>query len=381
MPVSILHTASHDLVARDRYSRRTALGSVFKLVAAGVVLGGPLGSLASCGFGSTTRDTPTPTPPHILRIIPDNAGMITQVAMLQPMDRLLRGAAISPDGAVIAIGGTTSVQVWDAQTGALLKKLAGHTDQVYGMAWSSASGLLASASFDGTARLWDRQRNQAVHTLNCGSAAAVISVAWSPDGRQIACGLRDGRVFLWDVESAAQRTVLSRPTGQSQGGRYPFAAWGVTWSPDGSRLISTRYDDLLLLWNLASGESRAIPKTDTQPNTVAWAPNGQVFAMTDDEGKVILWDGVTVQRQATFAGHLEGGWSYGLAWSPDSAMVASGRESGVLQVWDARTGAELALLGGHAGPVWALAWSADGSRLVSASDDGTARVWGVLSAS
>jgi len=364
--------------APNRYSRRAALSGLLRLCAAGCVIGGPLGSLAACGPDSAIHKTPTPLPAQLRRITPGNARTITQIAMLQSMDRFLRGAAVSPDGGVIATGGTTDVRLWDAGTGAPRKKLVGHTDQIYGMAWSPASGLLASASFDGTVRLWDAQRDQAVQTLNCGSTMSVISVAWSPDGRQIACGMRDGRVFLWDTMTATQRTVLSGPTGHSEGGRYPFAAWGVAWAPDGNRLVSTRYDDLLLLWNPSSGDSSAIPKTDSQPNTVAWAPSGQVFAMTDDEGKVILWDGASAQRRAAFTSHADGGWSYGLAWSPDSAMVASGRESGILQVWDAQTGHELALLQGHTGPVWGLAWSPDGLRLVSASDDGTARIWGVL---
>jgi WD40 repeat protein len=225
--------------------------------------------------------------------------------------------------------------------------------------------------------VWDARRDQAVQTLNCGNTA-VFSVAWSPDGRQLACGAQDGRVFLWDATTATQRAILTGPVGQSKGGGYPFAAWGVAWAPDGSHVVSTRYDDLLLLWNLSTGESHAIPKTDSQPNTVSWAPSGQVFAMTDDDGKVILWDGASAERGATFANHPEGGWSYGLAWSPDSAMVASGRESGIVQLWDAHTGSELALLHGHTDAIWGLAWAPDGARLVSASDDGTARVWGVL---
>jgi WD40 repeat protein len=297
---------------------------------------------------------------------------------LRPVNGVLRAAAASPDGGTIATGGVTEVQLWDARSGAARKRLAGHTEQVYGLAWSPTNGLLASGSFDGTARLWEAGRDQALQTFDCGPTASVFSVAWSADGRELACGVLDGRVFLWDIVTGTQRQVLSRPAGPSRGGRYPYAAWGVAWAPDGKRVVSTRYDDLLLLWNLSTGESSAIPKTDSQPNTVVWAPSGQVFAMTDDDGKVILWDGASAERRATFAGHSEAGWSYGLAWSPDSAMVASGRQAGIVQIWDAHTGSELALLQGHSDAIWGLAWSPDGARLVSASDDGTARIWGVL---
>jgi WD40 repeat protein len=378
MPTLSLQTLAHEQDAPYRCSRRTALGGALKLVAASGVLCGPLGSLAACASPVLPRKTPTPSPTQVRRITPENAPMLTAIATLQPRNGFLRGAAVSPEGGIIATGGRTDVQVWNARTGALRNTLAGHTEQIYSLAWSPASGLLASASFDGTVRVWDVERAQALQTLDSGSTASVFSVAWAPDGRQLACGLLDGRVLLWDVATATQRRALSGPAGQSHGGRYPYAVWGVAWAPDGNHVVSTRYDDLLLVWNPFTGESRVVPKTDSQPNTVAWAPDGQVFALTDDDGKVILYDGASAERRATFAGHIEGGWSYGLTWSPDSAMVASGRESGLVQVWEARTGRELALLRGHTDSVWALAWSPDGLRLVSTSDDGTARLWGVL---
>ena len=100
--------------------------------------------------------------------------------------------------------------------------------------------------------------------------------------------------------------------------------------------------------------------------------------MTDDEGKVILWNGANGARGKTFKGHDGDGWAYGLAWSPDGSMVASSRHSGRVQLWDARNGTELVALAGHLNAVWGLAWSSDGLRLASASDDGSVYLWGVV---
>jgi WD40 repeat protein len=274
MPILYRHPASTKPGAPKRYTRRATLNGALKLVTAGWVVGGPLGSLAACASGVPSQQAPTPSPPQLRRITPENAHTIRTIATLQSMDRVLRGVAVSPDAALIATGGTTDVQLWDARSGTTRKKLVGHTEQVYGMAWSSASGLLASGSFDGTARVWNVLRDEAVQTLNCGNSS-VFSVAWSPDGRLLACGVQDGRVFIWDATTATQRAIFTGPGGQSKGGGYPFAAWGVAWAPDGSHVVSTRYDDLLLVWDLSTGASRAIPKTDSQPNTLAWAPNGR----------------------------------------------------------------------------------------------------------
>jgi hypothetical protein len=232
----------------NQCSRRAALsgalGSALKLVAAGWALGGPLGSLAACApdhaihKAIATQQAPTPSPAPLHPITPATAPALTPIATLQPSNGYLRAAAVAPEGRILATGGRTDIQLWDASTGALRNSLTGHTEQIYDLAWSPASGRLASASFDGTVRVWDVERCVAQQTLDAGPTASVFSVAWAPDGRQLASGLLDGRVLLWDVATATQRRVLSRPAGHSQGGRYPFAAWGspgrrmgVTWSP------------------------------------------------------------------------------------------------------------------------------------------------------
>lgn len=372
---------SGEALVADHYSRRGFL----RLVAAGCVIGGLAGgSLAGCA--STTTELaaqPTravPPPPRIPsgRITLDNAGRITRIATLQPGDGRVRGVAWSPDGHHIATGGAYNISLWDVATGKQMTKLSGHTSQIYSLAWSPASNLLASASSDGSVRIWDMQQGQTLQTLKTASSA-IFSVTWSPDGRRVACGTEYGVVLIWDAQTGKPIATWDGPSQrQSKGGRYPFAAWGISWSPDGRHILSTRYDDLVLFWDVATGKSQMIPKTDTQPNTIAWAPDGRQFAVTDDQGKVILWNGANMQRGASFEDHDDGGFSYGLTWSPDSTMVAESRQSGIVQVWDARSGKELATLQGHVNPVWGLAWSPDNMRLVSACDDDTVCLWGVV---
>jgi WD40 repeat protein len=298
------------------------------------------------------------------------------------MNHRVRAVAWAPDGRLVASGSNPEIALWDTSTGKRLTMLSGHTSQIYCMAWSPASSLLASAGDDGAVRVWDTQQAHAIQTLHRTSSASsepIFSLAWAPDGHQIAAGAQDGSVNLWNALTGKQTALWDGPPErQSRGGSSPFAAWGVSWSPDGGHIVSTRYDDLVLIWDVATGRSQVIPKTDTQPNTVAWSPNGRQFAVTDDQGKVILWNGATGQRGATFEGHDGQGWAYGLAWSPDGSMVASSRQSGILQLWDARNGKELVAFQGHLNAVWGLAWSHDGLRLASASDDGSVCLWGVV---
>lgn len=367
--------------ASARCSRRDFLGGCVGLLAVGGMVGGLSSSLAGCASTSATRTPPTRIPTPLAPASPittSNAAKIARLATFEPMNHRVRGVAWSPDGRLVASGSNPDVILWDSVTGQRLTALSGHTDQIYSMMWSSANNQLASASADGTVRIWESKQGRAIQTLKGSSGMSFFSVAWAPDGRKIVAGTQDGEVVIWNVATGKQIAVWDGPAKHNQGGGYPFAVWGVSWSPDGSHLLSTRYDDLILLWDVATGKSRAIPKDDSQPNTVAWSPNGRQFALTDDQGKVVLWNGANAQREANLETETESGWAYGLTWSPDGSMVASSRESGSVQVWDAKTGKQLVALQGHLNAVWGLAWSPDGLRLASASDDETVCLWGVV---
>ena len=92
---------------------------------------------------------------------------------------------------------------------ALNKVLHGHTAGVWSMAFSPDGTRLASASGDGTVRLWESTTGQPVGKPFEGHTAAVSSVAFSPDGTRLASASGDGTVRLWEShDGAASRQAL-----------------------------------------------------------------------------------------------------------------------------------------------------------------------------
>ena len=71
----------------------------------------------------------------------------------------IRALAVSPDGKLLASGGTGGIiSLWQAETGKLVRRLEGHSKQISesgGLAFSPSGKLLASGSYDNTARVWD----------------------------------------------------------------------------------------------------------------------------------------------------------------------------------------------------------------------------------
>src|SRR5947207_5598766 len=98
----------------------------------------------------------------------------------------------------------------------------------YSLAWSPDGQQLASSS-DSAIRLWSPITGKLLHTL-VGHTEEVISIAWSPDGQQLASGSADTTVQVWDATTGKLQHTLVGHTSRIQ---------SVIWSPDGQRLASS----------------------------------------------------------------------------------------------------------------------------------------------
>ena len=147
----------------------------------------------------------------------------------------------SPDGTRLGMASSIGIWIYDAHTGEELALLTGHTEDVSGVSFSPDGSTLASASGDGTVRLWDVNTGAHLRTLT-GHTGGVSSVSFSPDGSILAGG--GGKtVRLWDVNTGAPLRTL---TGHTDWVR------SVSFSPDGSTVASGSRDGMVLLWEYNS---------------------------------------------------------------------------------------------------------------------------------
>ncbi|MCW6004310.1 hypothetical protein K1W54_06905 [Micromonospora sp. CPCC 205371] len=279
--------------------------------------------------------------------------------------------AFSPDGRTLASASDDgTVRLWDMLGGRLRAVLTGHSDLVWMVVFSPDGRTLASASDDGTVRLWDMPGGQLRGTL-AGHRGSVLMAVFSRDGRTLATASDDGTVRIWDVAGARSRTVLSVNT-------EPF--FSVEFSPDGRTLATSGEDGIARLWDVASGKLRdALSGHSDLVWMVAFSPDGRTLATTSEDRTVRLWDVVTGRPRITLTGHSAGVRS--VEFSPDGRTLATGSYDRTTRLWDVTAGVAdnrpRATLTGHTFDVRSLVFSPDGQILATGGLDGTARLWNV----
>ncbi|AHF05050.1 hypothetical protein MARPU_15270 [Marichromatium purpuratum 984] len=251
--------------------------------------------------------------------------------------------------------------------------------------FSPGARWLASAGFDGAARVWDLESNTSCRAQvdprcadpEAAGCAGVHEVLFAPDGRWLltAAEVPEAPLRLWDPVDC---NALPLPSAFAHDGHGVVAA-AVGASADGALLVASgdaagtlrvmRREPGARWQRLCTLEAHQAAVTD-----LALAPDGSALASAGEDGRVAL---VELDGAGCAAPRLldaGAGLVYAVGFAPDGGALVSAAQDGRAYLWT-RAGVALATLVGHRDRVYSAEFSPDGQWLLTAARDGELRLW------
>ena len=360
---------------------------------------------------------PQGTPAHKVDLVNPRSGK--KLRSIDTGNHYVVDVAFSPDGKRLLTGGLdTRVNLWDVDTGELLKSFSVHSFAVAGVCWINDGTSFISSDQAGYVRITDIESDQddailqqdqysravcirdsdgliatgngrkvvirnadekVLRSFNTDEKWSVRKLSFSPDGRLLAVSSAEkGGLALWDPDSGELVHKLKK---------HIKAVVTLAFTPDGTKLVSGDYKSRVYVWDVATGKQLWslkglwIKGLYANPCSVACSPDGKLIAGSSWYQALYLWDAETGQRVRS-AQYKEDDAEVslphrfcGLTFSPDGQHIVAGTEASEIYYFNCKTGLEEERFFCNSRSINAIRFSPDGSRLFTGANDWTVRIW------
>lgn len=306
------------------------------------------------------------------------------------------------DGSLLVSGSADkTIKIWSGDGGlvATLGQVGpinkGHTEEVNTVVFSPDDQLIVSGSTDKSMKLWRRDREgnyqfaMTIHgcfdNRSCDRHTDGINdIVFSPDGQWFASASEDGSIKLWSLQGDYLGTVgAADPDSQHQA-----AVNDVVFSPKGDRLISASDDKTIKIWQKdpttgAFTLQTTIAGCDTgsicdghkdNVKGVAISPDGKLIVSASDDKTVKMWNSDGTLRH-TLVGHLDEVEAVAIDnIAGQGKMIASVSRDKTIRLWDFN-GSLISTLPGHKARIYDVVFKPNQMAIASASRDKTIKLW------
>mmetsp|Transcript_14469 Transcript_14469/g.31389 ORF Transcript_14469/g.31389 Transcript_14469/m.31389 type:complete len:1906 (-) Transcript_14469:1211-6928(-) len=327
--------------------------------------------------------------------------------------------AISKDGKIAAVGGRdVELFLWNTDNGELLTTIRGHD-----ICWTTSNDntFFVTVQEDSKVYIWDqqelKQRQLLGHPeepLTCcsvslddmyvvvgGSKGGVYS--WDSDSgveyRQydeghtgpvqtvmcypmedgshviISCGAADHTIVVWDLETANKRaTIVINELEHAKNLRYHISKDGtqvLVWCTD-----SVPFPNLIFVDALNNAKNSVYCHEGFVRHAV-FAKDAAKIISCGSDGKIVMWDTVTLEPQITLTGHVDSVLCCGI--NDEGTRIVSSGEDCTIRIWSAEDGRQLQMMMAQDEPVKMCAFAKSGNKILTCDTTGRVYVWNTLS--
>ena len=245
-----------------------------------------------------------------------------QLCQLEGYDEYVTSVKWTEDGAYLALGTSSGdVQLWDVEEMKRLRLMKNLECRVPCLAWNKWN--LTSGSRSGVLQQSDVRVQQHVVSRIQAHSQEICGLAWSPDGRQLASGGNDNVLNIWNTASGQHYTGDSASFSLTS---HQAAVKALAWCPWQSNVLASgggTADRTIKIWNTSNGNMLSSTDTRSQVCSMVWAPEYKELVSSHGyaNNEIIIWKFPSMERSAELLGHSER--VLNLSLSPDGTTVVS----------------------------------------------------------
>ncbi|XP_031093569.1 WD repeat-containing protein VIP3 [Ipomoea triloba] len=274
-----------------------------------------------------------------------------------------------------------TVRLWDPEKLTSLRTNTGHCLGVVSVASHPTRRIAASASMDSYIRVFDVDSNRTIATLEA-PPSEVWQLSFNPQGTTLAAaGGGSLSVKLWETTHWQLTSALSiprpeglKPTEKSNTKKFVLS---VAWSPDGRLIACGSMDGTISVFDVIRAKFLHFLEGHCMPvRSLVFSPSlhdARVLFSASDDGHVHMYDAEGKALIMPLSGHSS--WVLSVDVSPDGGAIATGSSDKSVRLWDLKMRAATQILTNHTDQVWAVAFGPPGKNdprscmLASVSDD------------
>lgn len=282
----------------------------------------------------------------------------------------VREAHVSSDGRRVLVlpdQDVSSVTILDGFTGELVGSCLSHTDYVSSATLASNGATVLTASWDGTAKIFDTESGQCLRSFTTahdsgGKAVGILSAMFSPDTTKVLLTLANGSAELLEQSSM---TSISKFTGHTD------SICSATMSYDSSMVLTASKDKTAKLFDAALGSCRTTFEGHRKPVCFAhFSPDLLTVVTASHDCCAKLFDAATGVCLSTFRGHDAS--VHTAVISPDGGRVLTTSKDMDAKLFEVPSGRCLKSFAGDGDFIYSAVWSPDGLQILTASFGGSA---------